>query len=105
GLGRDQTPVVVLLEREYSIRQDPALAHSLAKPFRNRAEVLADDEAAMAHALERDDADELVERIPNVRAFGRRLPACDPVLAHQAHRVVDPQAPRVTHVRADQPDE
>src|SRR5690606_15699601 len=92
GLRRDQTAVLVLLERQYSIRKDASLAHPLAKPFGHRAEVLADDEAAVADALERDDPDELVERIPDVGAVRRRLAACDPVLPHQAHRVVDPKA-------------
>ena len=53
----------VALEPEHAIGEHVGGGEALAQAFRHGAEVLADDEALRALALERERAEQIVERI------------------------------------------
>ena len=77
------------LEPEHAGREDPLGEEALAHAGRDGSEVLADDERARSLALEREDGQEVVGRVADVRPVpGRRAPG-DPEQPEQAHDVVD----------------
>ena len=76
-----------------------------ARSSGNGAQVLADDEAAVALAFECDDAEQVGERIAHVGAVDGRRPRGHPEQAHQPHHVIDAQRAGVAHVRAQRRDE
>ena len=86
------------LEPQHAHAQDVGPRQAAAEAFGDRAEVLADDHAAGALALERDMADEVVERIGEIGALGRLGALGDEEQALQAHRMVDAQHAGVAHV-------
>src|SRR5258708_30952442 len=57
------------LEVEQPERQHARLQHLLAEPFGDGTEVLSDDEAPIAHALEGENAEELLKGIVDVAAI------------------------------------
>jgi hypothetical protein len=72
---------------------------------RHRAQILADDHATVALALEAQDAEELVERITDIRARIGLRAGWNPVQAQQSHDVVDAQRAGGAHVPAQRRDE
>ena len=88
------------LEPDDLVAEDRRLRETLADALFDGAEVLPDDERARAHALERDDAEQVVGAIAHERALCGREPVRHPEQAEEAHHVVDPQATRVTERRA-----
>ena len=69
------------------------------------AQVLADDEAAAANALERGDAREIGERVVEIGACRGRRALRDHVEPLERHDMVDAQRAGVPHVGAQQLDE
>ena len=61
----------VLLEEQHAVGEDIRRRHALAEALRHRAEVLADDEAAVPLAFEGENSDQIVERILDIGAFRR----------------------------------
>ena len=74
----------------------------LAEALRHGAEVLADDRALRALALQRDEAEQVVDRIGEIGALGGFRARRNDEQARQAHRVVDAQHAGGTHVGGDQ---
>ena len=72
----------------------------LAETLGHGAEVLADDHALAALALQRDLADQIVDGIGEIGALGGPGAGGDHEEARQAHRVIDPQQAGVAHVGA-----
>ena len=93
------------LEVEQPERQHARLQHLFAEPFGDRAEILSDDEASIAHALEGENAQELLKGIVDIAALGRPLACRNPEEPHQFHDVIDAQGAGVTHIGAQQVDE
>jgi len=56
--GQESASLRLPLEEQHPIGKDIRLGHALAEAVRHSAEVFADNEAAMAVALERENADE-----------------------------------------------
>jgi hypothetical protein len=59
----------------------------------------------MTVAFQRDDSEQIVDRIIDVSTVLRRRSLRNTVKALQAHHVIDPQAAGVAHVGAHQIDE
>ena len=105
GVRRCEAAVRVALEREHPVREDTARGERRAQLGRDGAEILADHHAAVAHAFERDDPEQVVERIAHVRTVRRRATRRHPVQPREPHRVIDAQRARVAHVGAEHRDE
>ena len=93
--GRAVAAVGVALEPEQAAGAEPGGRHPLAEALRDDAEVLADDHGPAAHALEGDDAEQLLRPVAHVRPGGGGEPVGYPEEALQPHHVVDPQQPGV----------
>ena len=93
-------PRAVALEREHPHARDIGPRHPVAEALGHGAEVLADHHALGALALERDMADEVVERIGEVGAFRRPRALGDEEQALKPHRVIDAQHAGMAHVGA-----
>jgi hypothetical protein len=63
---------VVVLEPQQPVGEDAVLGHGLADAVLDGAEVLADDERLRAVALQRDDVEQVLGRVADVGAVGRR---------------------------------
>ena len=100
--GRRAERARVALEPQHAVGEHGGRVEPLAKPLRHGAEVLADDEAARAPAFQRQRAEEILERVAHVRAFGRRGAVGHPEEAREPHHVVDAQRPRVARVGGDE---
>ena len=61
----------VALEDQHAVRQHGVLGQRRAQLVGHGAEILADHEAAVAVALEREEPEQIVERIVDVGAVGR----------------------------------
>ena len=73
-----------------------------AKSVGHGAEILADDGTPRALALQREHAEQIVQRIAHVGTLGGRCPVRNPEQARQAHDVIDAQRTGVPHVGMDQ---
>ena len=104
-LVRPLEPVAVLFEIEHLVGQDVHRRHPLAKSVRHRAQILADDQASVAVALQGEDAQQVLERILHIAAGRRRIAARNPEQVHEAHGMIDAQRAGVAHVGADDGDE
>ena len=82
--GRLELARRVALEDQHAVRQDGVLGQRRAQRVGNGPEILADHEAAVTVALERKQAEEIVERIVRRR---RRRPAARPRGPRTAARV------------------
>ena len=71
----------------------------------HRAQIFAHDQAAVALALQGENAEQVFERIAHVGAFRDGQAARDPEQAEQAHHVVLAQRSGIAHVGAQQLDE
>src|SRR5260221_14205431 len=68
-LRRQKITAAAALEQQQAIGEHAAIAHGLAEPRGHGAEILADDGAALAPALERDDAPQILEGIRDIGAL------------------------------------
>ncbi len=97
---RDKPAVAAPLERHDAIGQHICRPHRFTEPRRHGAEILADHGAGLPPAFESDEPQQVVERIVDVAAFGRRHAFRDPIEAVQRHDMVDAQDTGVAHVGA-----
>ena len=81
--------MVVALEVQHLGRQDAPARECRRHVRRNRSEVFADDERAMTHALERDDAEQVVGRVAHVGAVSAGEAVGDPEQTEETEHVVD----------------
>jgi hypothetical protein len=79
--GRGKIAVRAPLEVQPPAGQRAARGELRARLVGHGAGIVADHHAAVAPALQRDDAEQIVERILHVRAVARRRTGGDPVLA------------------------
>ncbi len=91
-LRRQRPAVLVPLEPQDRRAQDPALAHVVADPGLDHAEVLAHHDGSRALGLQHEDADERLVVVAHVGAFAGRVSLGDPPEAEQADDVVDADA-------------
>ena len=75
----------------------PASRQRGAKAGRHGAEVLADHDGAVAMRFQRQQPQQIVERIGEIGALGRRRAVRHEPEAHQPHGVVDAHAAGVAH--------
>ena len=94
-LGGERRAVHVALEPQHRRAEHPALGQVVAHPRLDDAEVLADDDGAGAVRLEREDADERLVVVADVRAVGGVGALGDPPQPEQPDDVVDPDGARV----------
>ena len=96
----------VALEEQRAVGQQRTRLHGAAHGGRHVAEVFADDHAAVAHALQRQDAQQGVERVGGIGSRpATHVVRRQPEQAHQAHHMVQPQGAGVPHVGAQGVDE
>ena len=93
-------PRAVALEPQHPHAVDIGAGEPVAEAVGDSAEVLADHHASSAFALEREAADEIVERIGEIGAFRRARAFRDEEEALEPHGVIDPQHAGVPHVGA-----
>jgi hypothetical protein len=79
------------LEKEQSVGKDQRARKPGTDFVGYGAEVLSDHHAFVAVALQREDRQEIVERIADVRTFGGRSAGGYPVQPVEPHHVVDAQ--------------
>ena len=104
--GRHQEVAVVLArEEQRPVGEHAQRLESRAQAVGHGAQILADDQAAVALALQGEDAEQVVERIGDVGALGRRCARRHPEQAGQVHHVVDAQRAAMAHVGAQRGDE
>ena len=96
--GRRQHFGALALEPQHPHPQDVRPRQPGAEPLRHRAEILADDHAPGPSALERDMADEVVERVGEIGAVRRPCALGNEEEPLKAHRMVDAQHAGVAHV-------
>jgi hypothetical protein len=103
---RPERPALLALEVQHLARQHAPARQRRRHVRRHRAQVLADDERAVAPAraaaLEREHAEQRVGREAHVGAVAPAHPVGDPELAEEAERVVDAQRAGVRDGRAHQ---
>src|SRR5438270_10494844 len=104
-LGRAEAPALLLLEVQDLGRQNAPLLQRRRYLLRDSAEVLADHESVMPNALQREDAEQIVGRVPHVRSFPPCLPLGNPEEAEQSHHVVDAQRARMPKAALHETDE
>ena len=89
----------IALEEQRAVGQQRARLHGAAHGGRDVAQVFADDHTAVAHALQRQDAQQGVERVGGIGALpSTHIVWWQPEQAHQAHHMVEPQGAGVPHV-------
>jgi len=93
------------LEQQHTVGEDPDARERRTDLVGHGAEVLTDHHAAVALALERDDAEQVVERIVHVGAVAGLSSAGHPEQPREPHDVVDAKRPGVAHVGAQRGDE
>ena len=93
-LGRLEIALLVALEIEQAVGQHACAREAASHFVGHRAQILADDHAAIAVALEREDREQVLERVMDVRAFGGGRVRRDPVEPREPHHVIDAQARR-----------
>ena len=76
-----------------------------AQAFGNGAEILADDEAAVALRFQSQDGEQIGKGVAHVAAVGGAAFRRDPKKPREAHDVIDAERPGVPHVGAQQRDE
>ncbi len=92
---------LVLFEIEQTVAQNAEARQRL--PYRriHGAEVLAHYHHPIAHAFERQNADEILAAFANVGAFSRLHAVGNPEQAEEAHHVIDAQRSAVPAVLAN----
>ena len=99
--GRDEL-AVLLFEQHHLVVIDAELRQRAPDLVGHHAQVLAHDQALVAMALERHDAEQVVEWIVHVAAVGGLEAARHPPLAEQRHHVIEAQRAAVAHAGAHQ---
>ena len=88
---------MVPLEPQHAHPEDARLLQLVREAVRDGAEVLAENDGAVADALQRDQPEEVLQREGEVGAFGRGRPVRHDPEPREAHDVVDPHAAGVAH--------
>src|SRR5689334_10259220 len=73
GLRGQEGAFLAALKRQHPIGENTGFRHALAKTFRYAAQILSDDEASISMAFERQDADQVLERIADISSIHSRL--------------------------------
>ncbi|MNC24394.1 hypothetical protein D3C75_724480 [compost metagenome] len=87
-----------LLEGQHAHAQHGLGRQLLAQAVRHGAQVFAEDDCLMAHRLQRQQAQQVVQRVVEVGAFAGLGPLRDQPQPAQAHDMVDAQAAGVGEV-------
>ncbi|CZV94286.1 Uncharacterised protein [Enterobacter cloacae] len=95
---------MVVFKIEHFIGVNAAVAKLTDDFYRHGTEIFADHHALMALAFQRQDRQQIVNRILNIRPVIGRLTVGDPPQAQHGHHVVDTQRAAVLHVGAQQVD-
>ena len=98
---RPESAVVILLEIQQAIAQDSESMQHLARLVGHGAQILADDDHPIAHALQRENRKQRLKAIAHVGAFGGFHAIGNPVQAKEAHDMIDAQRSAVPAVLAD----
>jgi hypothetical protein len=77
----------------------------LPEAFWDGSQILADKQALVTVALQRQNADEVFQRISQVGPFNRDAAFRDAEEALKAHHMINPQGSGVAHVGTDKLDE
>ncbi|CZW12877.1 Uncharacterised protein [Enterobacter cloacae] len=96
---------MVVFKIEHFIGVDAAVAELADNFHRHGTEIFTDHHALMALAFQREDRQQIVNRILHVRAVIGRFTVRDPPQTQHGHHMVDTQRPAVLHVGAQQVDE
>ena len=94
---RLEIALACLLEIHRPVGKETVFRHRGPQPVGHRAQVLADDEALIALALQRQYSQQVGERIVDVGAFLRARAFRHPEEPHEPHDVVEAQHARVAH--------
>ncbi len=92
---------LVLFEIQQAIAQDSESMQDLARLIGHRAQILADDDHPIAHALQRENRKQGLEAIAHIGAVGGIHAVGNPVEPKEAHHVIDAQRAAVPAVLAD----
>ena len=87
------------------VRQHAGCCERGSHPGRDRPQVLADNQTAIALAFERHDAQKLGKRIRDVGAIDRHRSLRHPEQSHQRHDMIDAQGACMSHRCAQGGDE
>ncbi|MNH05631.1 hypothetical protein D3C79_649740 [compost metagenome] len=90
------------LEEEHLVGVHAVLFEGDVYAFRHCAEIFPDQQTLIAVGFERQDPQQIVDRIINVGPLGGGLSGRYPPQAQQGHHVVDAQRPAGTHVGTEQ---
>ena len=92
GRGLEARAFFRAFEPEHADAEQTVFLQAFAKAGRNRAEILADHNGLMPPRLERDQPQQVVERITQVRAVLRALAVGHEPETPQAENVIDTNA-------------
>ena len=92
---------LVLFEVEQPVAQDAEARQRLAYRRLHRAQILAHHHHPIAHALQRQNAHEILVALAHVGALGSVHAVGNPEQAEEAHHVIDAQRPAVPAVLAN----
>ena len=95
-------PSTLALQQQHAVAQNVRVVQYRAETIRDSAQILTDDHASGPHALQRQLADEIGERIGDIGPVSAGAAVRDPEQTRKAHRMVDPQDSGVAHVARDQ---
>ncbi|SAF22454.1 Uncharacterised protein [Enterobacter cloacae] len=95
---------MVVFKIEHFIGVNAAVAELADNFHRHGAEIFTDHHALMTLAFQRQDRQQIVNRILHVRPVIRRFTVRDPPQAQHGHHVVNTQRAAVLHVGAQQVD-
>ena len=95
---------MVVFKIEHFIGVDAAVAELADNFHRHGTEIFTDHHALVALTFQRQDRQQIVNRVLHVRPVIGRFTVRDPPQAQHGHHVVDTQRPAVLHVGAQQVD-
>src|SRR5581483_1860927 len=90
-----ESAALVTLEVQHFRREHPPALERPRDFLRHRAQIFADDDRAIAHALERDDAEQVVGRISHVCSVLSGLAFGYPEQTKESHHVIDAERARM----------
>ncbi len=95
---------MVVFKIEHFVGVDAAVAELTDNFHRHGTEIFTDHHALVTLTFQRQDRQQIVNRVLHVRPVVGRFTVRDPPQAQHGHHVVDTQRPAVLHVRAQQVD-
>ena len=95
------SPSASLFEIEQAVAQDAEAVQRFAHERLDGPQVFADDDHLMAHAFERQDADQIFVVLADIGAGGGLGALRNPEEAEESHHVIDAQGAAVPAVLAD----